>query len=359
MKYSNRYVVIMAGGVGSRVWPLSRKNTPKQFQDVLGTGRSMIQQTFDRFEDFCPVENIFVVTTKAYVAQVKEQLPSLGDEQILGEPMGKNTAACIAYASYKINERNPNATMVIAPSDHMIIHTHKFIKKIEFATNRASEEDILITLGIQPTRPDTGYGYIQFLENKNEEIFKVKNFTEKPEHDLAVNFLESGDYLWNAGIFIWSVESIVKAFEKQLQDMNELFKAGKGVYFTKEEDAFLEKTYGQCKNISIDYGIMEHAENVYVIPCNFGWTDLGTWKSCYEVSEKDTKENVLFGEVMTYDSKNCLIKAPQDKLVVVHGLDGYVVVDHENVLLICKKEEEQKVKNFVADVKSKKWEKYV
>jgi len=359
MNYSNRYVVIMAGGVGSRVWPLSRKNTPKQFQDVLGTGRSMIQETFDRFEGFCPVENIFVVTTKAYVAQVKEQLPHLEDEQILGEPMGRNTAACIAYATYKIHERNPNATMVIAPSDHMIIHTHKFIKKIELATERATKEDILITLGIQPTRPDTGYGYIQFLENEEKEIFKVKNFTEKPAHDLAVGFVESGEYLWNAGIFIWSVQSIMSAFEAQLQDMNTLFKAGKGIYFTKGEAAFLEKTYSQCKNISIDYGIMEHAENVYVIPCNFGWTDLGTWKSCYEVSEKDTKENVLFGEVMTYDSKNCLIKAPQDKLVVVHGLDGYVVVDHENVLLICKKEEEQKVKNFVADVKSKKWEKYV
>ena len=267
MNYNNRYVVIMAGGVGSRVWPLSRKNTPKQFQDVLGTGRSMIQETFDRFEGFCPVENIFVVTTKTYVSQVKAQLPELTDQQILGEPMGRNTAPCIAYAAHKIHEKNPDATMVIAPSDHMIIHTHKFIENIKLASKRATQEEILITLGIQPSRPDTGYGYIQFLENDGKDIFKVKTFTEKPAHDLAVSFLESGEYLWNAGIFIWSARSIIAAFEKQLQDMNEIFKGGKGKYFTEEEDDFLEKAYSQCKNISIDYGIMEHAENVYVIPC--------------------------------------------------------------------------------------------
>ncbi|MFK7900978.1 MAG: mannose-1-phosphate guanylyltransferase [Cyclobacteriaceae bacterium] len=358
MRFEDKYVVIMAGGIGSRVWPMSRKNTPKQFQDVLGLGRTMIQQTFDRYKDYCPQENVYVVTTTSYVDQVKEQLPELSNDQILGEPVGKNTAPCIAYAAHKINKKNPNAVMVVAPSDHLIVNTTEFVRCIELGSEVAANEDVLLTIGIKPTRPDTGYGYVQFADQFKEEIHKVKTFTEKPVLDFAIAFVESGEYLWNAGIFIWSSKAILRAFDHLLKDVNELFKLGEEYYYTTSETKFLKETYPQCKNISIDYGVMEHAENVYVIPGDFGWTDLGTWKACYDVADKDKDENVLYGEVMTYSTSNCLIKAPKDKLVVAHGLDGYVVVDHENVLLICKKEEEQKVKNFVADIKTKKLDKF-
>jgi mannose-1-phosphate guanylyltransferase len=355
----NFYAIIMAGGIGSRFWPFSRTKHPKQFHDVLGTGKSLLQQTAERFFTVCPKENIFIVTNKDYSALVKEQLPFLSDDQILGEPVGRNTAPCIAYACYKIKEKNSDAVVIVAPSDHVITKEAEFVETIQTGLNAAAASDILITLGIKPSRPDTGYGYIQYKDSNDNRLKKVKTFTEKPALDLAKKFLESGDFVWNAGIFIWNIKTIIASFEKFMPEMAETFNEGKKKYWSSGEEAFISTAYSQCKNISIDYGIMEKANDVYVLLSDFGWSDLGTWKSLYDISPKNEDKNVLTGNIITSETKDCIIKTPADKLVVVHGLKNFIVAEYDGVLMICKKDDEQKVKDFVAQVKDTKDSKFI
>ncbi len=360
----NNYCVIMAGGIGARFWPMSRTTHPKQFIDILGTGETLIRQTFNRFKRICPIENILIVTNEIYKDLVKTQIPEIPDNNILLEPIMRNTAPCIAYANYKIMAVNPDANIVVAPSDHLILKEDEFIKDIEAAFEAATENDWLFTLGIKPSRPDTGYGYIQFDESseyeKNPKVKKVVTFTEKPNHDLAKKFLESGDFLWNAGIFIWSLKSINKAFELYLDDVNNLFKEGCGKYNTPDEQAFIKETYTVCRKISIDYGIMEKADNVHVISSDFGWSDLGTWGSLYDIRSKDDNRNAVVGQnVMLYDTKDCIVTMPADKLVVLQGLNGYIVVEDDDSLLVCKKDEEQQIRVFVNNIKLEKGEKFI
>jgi len=354
----DRYALIMAGGVGSRFWPVSRTEFPKQFIDFFGVGKTLIQSTYERFLNICLPENIFIVTNDIYTDLIKEQLPSLNDNQILAEPMMRNTAPCVAYGAMKIEQLNPNAVIVVAPSDHTIGNQQVFIDAIEKSMEIAVQHNCLITLGIKPNRPDTGYGYIQYTNEElddNSEIYKVKTFTEKPNLELAKSFLQSGDFLWNAGIFIWSAKAINKALEEHLPDMHEIFNGGKLAYNTPNEKAFIGNAYQLCTNISIDFGIMEKADNVYVLPSDFGWSDLGTWASIYEMAEKDYVGNAVIPseQVMMYDSSNCMVNVPKEKLVILQGMHDYIVVESNNTLLICKRAEEQNVKNIVADVKAK------
>lgn len=344
------YVIIMAGGVGTRFWPFSRTDFPKQFHDVLGTGRTLLQQTVDRFDGVCPIENVYIVTSQEYKELVKEQIPALTDDQILLEPHRRNTAPCIAYACYKIAARNPDANVVIAPADHIILKEEVFKDTIRVALGATRNEDILVTLGIQPTRPDTGYGYIQYIPDKLT-VKKVKSFTEKPHLELALQFLDSGDFVWNAGIFVWNINAFKKALSHFQPNIAEIFQDGDAHYYSESEEVFIQKAYQHCGSISIDNGIMEKAENVHVVLSSFGWSDLGTWKSLYEVSEKDANLNVTDGNLILHNTTNSIIKTPKDKLVVVNGLDGFIVAEFEGVLLICKKEDEQKVKEFVAEAK--------
>ncbi|MGE6219116.1 mannose-1-phosphate guanylyltransferase [Nubsella zeaxanthinifaciens] len=354
----NKYALIMAGGVGSRFWPVSRTEFPKQFIDFFGVGKTLIQSTYERFLNICPPENIFIVTNEIYTDLIKEQLPDMMDNQILAEPMMRNTAPCIAYGASKIAEINADATIVVAPSDHTIANQPAFINAIEKCMEVAVTCDCLITLGIKPNRPDTGYGYIQYADEtllEDNDIHKVKTFTEKPNLELAKSFLQSGDFLWNAGIFIWSAKAINKALQKHLPDMHEIFVGGKNSYNTENEKAFISNAYQLCTNISIDFGIMEKADNVYVLPSDFGWSDLGTWASIYEMAEKDYVGNAVIPseQVMMYDSSNCMVNVPEEKLVILQGLHDYIVVESNNTLLICPRAEEQNVKNIVADVKGK------
>lgn len=360
----NYYCVIMAGGVGSRFWPMSKTAHPKQFMDVLGTGKTLIQLTFDRFTKILPAKNIYIVTNEIYKELVLEQLPEIGENQVLCEPSRRNTAPCIAYANYKIREENEDAIIVVAPSDHIILKEDEFVSDIRTAMKAAEQNDWLITLGIRPSRPDTGYGYIQFKEEhvypSDDRLRKVKTFTEKPNLDIAKSFLASGDFLWNSGIFVWSLKSIMSAFQNHLNEVDVLFQKGIGKYNTPDEDSFIDETYAVCKNISIDYGVMEKADNVYVLSVDFGWSDLGTWGSLYAIREKDENQNSVVGShVMMYDTKNSIVHVPDDKLVVLQGLDDYIVVEQDNVLLICRKEDEQQIRTFVNDVKVEKGEKYV
>ncbi len=360
----NYYCVIMAGGVGSRFWPMSKTVHPKQFMDVLGIGRTLIQLTFDRFTKLLPPENIYIVTNEIYKELVLEQLPEISTRQVLCEPSRRNTAPCIAYANYKISEINPDAIIVVAPSDHVISKEDEFVNDIRVAMRAAGKNNPLITLGIRPSRPDTGYGYIQFEEEKtyahDRRLHKVKTFTEKPNLEMAKTFLQSGDFLWNSGIFIWSLKSIMQAFSEHLDDVDSLFKQGIGKYNTAEEKTFISDTYAICKNISIDYGVMEKSDNVYVLSVDFGWSDLGTWGSLYAIRKKDENQNAIVGsDVMIYDTKNSIVNIPNGKLVVLQGLDGYIVVEQDNTLLVCRKEDEQQIRNFVNDVKMEKGEKFV
>ncbi|WP_338874185.1 mannose-1-phosphate guanylyltransferase [Spirosoma sp. SC4-14] len=350
---NHTYVIIMAGGVGTRFWPFSRTSYPKQFHDVLGTGRTLLQQTADRFDGVCPPENIFIVTSALYKDLCQKQLPQLTDEQVLCEPVARNTAPCIAYACYKIAKQDPEANIVVAPADHIILKEEEFQRTIRTALDATKDQDILVTLGIQPSRPDTGYGYIQYIPESGEKIRKVKTFTEKPHLELAQQFVDSGEFVWNAGIFVWNVQSIIKAFETHLPEVAEIFEEGKAAYYTENEATFIDKAYSLTKSISIDNGVMEKAQNVYVVLSDFGWSDLGTWKSLYEVSDKNDDLNVVDGHVLLYDTKNCIIKTPKDRLVAINGLDGFIVAEYDNVLMICRKEDEQKVKAFVADAKEK------
>jgi mannose-1-phosphate guanylyltransferase len=347
---SNNYVVIMAGGVGTRFWPYSRVTNPKQFQDMLGIGQSLIQITIERFKHICPDENIYIVTNADYYSLVKKQLPQLADEQILLEPVMRNTAPCVAYASYKIQKKNPNANIVVAPADQIIHKLDAFSEALLTAIEAAEREEVLLTLGIQPTRPDTGYGYIKMADiDSPSKVKKVKTFTEKPNLELALEFLESGDYVWNAGIFIFNVNTIIAAFKRYLPELHGIFHELKEDFYSPKEENSIKKAYSQCHNISIDYGIMEKADNVYVVPCDLGWSDLGTWKSLYEQSPKNKDGNVLSGNIMTYETSKSIIKMPEEKLVVVQGLDNYIVAEYQNVLLICQKDQEQRIKQFLDD----------
>lgn len=360
----DNFCVIMAGGVGARFWPMSRLAHPKQFIDILGTGETLIQKTVKRFEKICHTQNIYVVTNEQYKDLVMEQIPQLSEDQIICEPYRRNTAPCIAYANYKIRNINPNANIVVAPSDHIIHHEDEFLTVVGNALEAASMSESLFTIGITPSRPDTGYGYIQFDENNvmnaEKSIHKVKTFTEKPILEMAVQFLQSGDFLWNSGIFVWNLNAIDKAFREFLPDIYEQFDKGNKLYNTKNEKSFIKKTYEVCKSISIDYGIMEKAQNVYVLASDFGWSDLGTWGSLHDIRQKDENKNAITGKfVKTYDTKNSIISVPKDKLVVIQGLDDYIVVEKDNVLLICKKQDEQMIRQFVNDIQADMGEKYV
>ncbi len=361
---NHHYAIIMAGGVGTRFWPMSTTQHPKQFLDILGTGKTLLQDTYTRMLKVCAKENIYIVTSGAYDELVAQQLPDLPKENILCEPSRRNTAPCVAYASYKIHKRDPKAITIVAPSDHLIKKEDTFIKAINSCFEKAASEDCLITLGIKPTRPDTGYGYIQYVESdvkeKDKRIFKVKTFTEKPDHDMADFFLKSGDFLWNSGIFCWSTASIIKALENHDPELANVFKDGWDVYNTDKEKQFVNNAYNICKNISIDYSVMEKAKNVYVRASIFGWSDLGTWGSLYTHIPKDKKHNALVGKnIITYDCNNCIVQVPKDKLVVLQGLEDYIVVESDGVLMICKKQDEQQIRNFVNDVKVNKGEKFV
>jgi len=357
----NHYVAIMAGGIGSRFWPMSRTNYPKQFLDILNTGKTLIQSTFDRFASFVPAENIFIVTAQSYREIVMEQLPTLDPNNILCEPSRKNTAPCIAYISYKLAQLNPQANLICAPADHIISDENSFVNVCLEALTFTENIKALVTLGIKPTNPNTGYGYIQFEPmNVAPNVYKVKTFTEKPDKELAKTFVASGDFLWNAGIFVWQVKNIVKAFENLLPEIHEVFDAEKENFNTEKEHQSIEKIYPQCVNISIDYGIMEKADNVYVIPSSFGWSDLGTWASAYETLQKDYLDNAVAGNnVMVIDATKNMIHADNKKLVLIQGMEDFIVVDTKDVLLICKKDKEQEIKEYVAEVKRNKGDKFI
>lgn len=359
----NNYCVIMAGGIGSRFWPLSKSSMPKQFLDITGTGRTLIQMTLDRLKKVCPVENFIVVTNVNYKEVVLSQLPELSEEQVLLEPLRRNTAPCIAYACNKIKLVNPGANIIVAPSDHLILHEKEFLNQIQAGLEFIAENDALVTLGITPHRPETAYGYIQINGKvsfkKMNNLYKVKTFTEKPNLEMANIFLESGEFFWNAGIFIWRLQSILNAFEAWLPDVDGLFKRGEKLYGTDDEVYFINKTYSECQNISIDYGIMEKAENVYVLCADFGWSDLETWGALYETMSKDEHANSVKGQnVLLYNTQNCLVNMPDDKIAVLQGMDGYIVVESENTLLICRKEDEQQIRQFVNDVRLQKGAQY-
>ena len=351
----------MAGGIGSRFWPMSRANYPKQFLDILNTGRTLIQSTYDRFVKFIPPENIFVVTSESYKELVSKQLPELHVANILYEPSRKNTAPCIAYICHKLHGLNPNANLICAPADHLITDDEGFKNICLNALYFTSHIKALITLGIKPTTPNTGYGYIQFDQHAvSENVFKVKTFTEKPDEQLAKTFVASGDFLWNAGIFVWQVKNILRAFEKHLPEMNDVFEAEKAHFNTRGENEAIARIYPQCVNISIDYGVMEKADNVYIIPASFGWSDLGTWASAYDSLDKDYLGNAVAGNnVMVIDATNNMIHADNKKLLLLQGLDDFVVVDTRDVLLICKKDKEQEIKEYVAEIKRNKGEKFL
>ncbi|HKL32279.1 MAG TPA: mannose-1-phosphate guanylyltransferase [Tangfeifania sp.] len=355
----NNYCIIMAGGVGSRFWPLSRSTRPKQFLDILGTGRTLIQQTYDRYSSFIPKENFLVVTSVSYKDLVLKQLPQLEENQVLLEPLRRNTAPCIAYAAYKIKIKNPDAKLVVAPSDHLILKEEEFVRQIKNGLEFVEDRDALLTLGIKPGRPETGYGYIQ-VKNKVKfkqlnNLHKVKTFTEKPDSEMAQIFVDSGEFFWNSGIFIWSLPSIIAAFDTHLPGISSLFANGIKLYNTEDEVHFINKTYSECQGISVDYGIMEKAENVYVLTADFGWSDLGTWSSLYDNKDKDLNGNVLSGEnVLTYDTSNCIVDVNNEKVAVLHGLDGYIVAESNDTLMICRKEDEQQIKQFVTDVRIQK-----
>ncbi|MDA3928394.1 MAG: mannose-1-phosphate guanylyltransferase [Prolixibacteraceae bacterium] len=361
---NNTYCVIMAGGIGSRFWPMSKTSRPKQFLDILGTGETFIQQTYRRFKSICPAANFLIVTNLDYRELVLEQLPELTTDQVLCEPMRRNTAPCVAYACHKINCKNPDANIIVAPSDHLITKEDVFTKELENSLRFVSQNDALVTMGITPSRPETGYGYIQINGNIKFEgvsnLHKVKTFTEKPDLKMANVFMDSGEFFWNSGIFIWSLKSILKAFDKYLPEVNDLFAKGCKYYYSDEEEAFLNKTYSECPNISIDYGVMEKAQNVYVLCTDFGWSDLGTWGSLWDNSDKDENQNATKGaNISLYETKDCIVNVDDEKLVVIQGLEGYIVCESDNTLLICKKEEEQQIRQFVNDVKISKGDKYI
>ncbi len=350
----------MAGGVGSRFWPMSRSSFPKQFHDILGGGQTLLQLTAERFNNLCPKENIYIVTNNNYKKIVEQQLPFLNASQILLEPDRKNTAPCIAYAAFKIKSKNSNARLIIAPSDHIIVKQEEFEKTIRAAIDKAITGDHLITLGIKPNRPDTGYGYIQFEETISKEtVKKVVSFTEKPKKEIALKFLESGNYYWNSGMFVWSVDSIINALKIHLPNLYTLFHDSNSAFFTDQETTLINNIYAKCQSISIDNGVMEKATNTLVVLADLGWSDLGTWSSLFDHLKKDSDNNATIGnKIMTYDSNNNIILAPKDKIVVVQGVSDSIIVENNGALLICKKEDEQQIKMIVEDISKNLGEEY-
>lgn len=357
----HHYVAIMAGGIGSRFWPMSRAEYPKQFLDILGIGKTLIQQTFERYSKLVPKENIYIVTAQEYLPIVKKQLPDVADENILAEPSRKNTAPCVAYIAFKLYKKDPKALMIAAPSDNLILDTDEFIKTAKKAFDFVDHINALVTIGITPTYPNTGYGYIQHdTAEVTPGVYKVKTFTEKPNIEIAKAFIASGDFLWNAGIFTWKVKNILKAFEKFEPELFELFAAEKNNFNTPKEKEAIELIYPQCTNISIDFAVMEKADNVFVIPASFSWSDLGTWNTAWENKDKDYFGNAVVGKnVMVVDANNCMVHVPDNKLVLLQGLKDYIIVDTKDVLLICKKDKEQEIKEYVAEVKRNKGDKFL
>ncbi len=346
----NNYVVIMAGGVGSRFWPISTIKKPKQFHDFIGIGKTLLQQTYERMLKVAPAENIYFVINKAYKNVVLAQIPQTNCQQLIMEPQSMNTAPCIAYASYKIYSINPHAVLFIAPSDHLIMFQDEFVRIAKIALEKAAAENGLLTLGIQPNRPETGFGYIQYKFSE-ERIKRVKKFIEKPSLRQAKQFLYSGDYLWNSGMFIWSVKSIIQAFQQFTPDLHRVFSKANALYFTQKEEEYISSEYAKVEKVSIDYAIMEKAKEVFVIPSSFGWSDLGTWNSIYDHLEKDENQNAIYGKVLTHGVKNSLVISNKDKAIVIEGLEDYFVVDTNKVLVICKKAQAQKVRQYVEEVK--------
>jgi mannose-1-phosphate guanylyltransferase len=350
----------MAGGVGSRFWPGSREARPKQFLDMLGTGKSLLRLTFERFLPICPPEHIFIVTNALYKDLVKTQIPEISDNQILCEPSRNNTAPCVCYTAMKLENLDPDANFVIAPSDHIVLKEPAFLEKITLALDFAANNDALLTLGIQPSRPDTGYGYIQMQDEKAPGIFSVKRFAEKPNLATAQEFISSGEYLWNAGIFIWNVRSILSAYKNLSPDIFNILQAGSDFWNSPEEQKFIDQAYPTTPNIAVDVAIMEKANNVYTIPAEFGWSDLGTWASLHAECPKDETGNVLLGgEIMALDTSDCLVRMPAGKLAVLKDLHDYIIVDEGDVLLVYPKAKEQEIKQVTVMVREKTAEKYV
>ena len=345
----NYYAIVMAGGVGSRFWPVSTTDFPKQFHDMLGSGDTLIQKTFSRLSKLIPIENILILTNERYNDLVLEQLPMVKQEQVLLEPAMRNTAPCILYASLKIQKQNPDAVMVVAPSDHWIEDEEAFSKNLQQCFDFCQKESALMTLGIQPTFPNTGFGYIEFDKADANPIKKVKQFREKPDYETAKAFLDAGNFLWNGGIFIWSVKSITEAFEKFQPQMNGLFQLGSESYNTTKEKQFIHTNYEKAENVSIDYAVMEKANNVYVLPATFDWNDLGTWGSLHDKLDKDDHNNtVVNATVILENASNNIIRSEAKKLVVIDGLNDYIIVDNENVLMIYPKSKEQDIKRITA-----------
>ncbi len=357
----NTYCVIMAGGVGSRFWPLSRIAMPKQFLDILGTGKTFLQQTYGRFQKIVPRENFLVVTNQKYKDLVLEQLPDLNENQVLPEPLRRNTAPCLAYALHKIKKVNPGAKIIVTPSDHLILDQEEFVKQLNNGLSFLDTREALITLGIKPNKPETMYGYIQIKSQSKfrdlDNLYKVKTFTEKPDAEMAKVFIETGEFYWNSGIFISTLSCFLKAFNKYLPEMSQAFSKGEHLLNTNDESAFINKAYSERKAISIDYGIMEKAENVFVLTAEFGWTDLGSWGSLYDKAQKDEQGNVLRSDnTLLYDTQNCIVDVTKKKIAVIQGLDGYIVSDSDDVLMICKNEDEKQIKKFVTDARIKRGE---
>lgn len=352
------YCVIMAGGIGSRFWPLSKTERPKQFLDILGTGRTLLQQTYDRFTKIMPPDQIFIVSNLEYKELIVNQLPDLPEENILLEPSRRNTAPCIDYANFRIHMKEPDARIVVAPSDHLIMKEEEFLRTVRQGLDFVTANNALLTMGIVPSRPETGYGYIQSIEKKvkgyeSTGLRKVKTFTEKPDLKLAKVFLSSGDFYWNSGIFFWSLKTIMQSFETHLPEIHSLFQEGEASYGTGDEPDFIQKAYANCRNISIDYGVMEKADNVYVLVSDFGWSDLGTWGSLYEQLAKNDDNNSITGKyVFMYESSGNIVNVQDDKLVVLQGLKDYIVVQNDNVVLVCRRVDEQKIKQYVNEIKS-------
>ncbi|WP_297507297.1 mannose-1-phosphate guanylyltransferase [Flavobacterium sp.] len=346
---SNYYAILMAGGVGSRFWPVSTTEFPKQFHDMLGSGETLIQKTFSRLSKLIPIENILILTNERYYALVLEQLPQVQPDQVVLEPAMRNTAPCILYASLKIKKKNPNAVMVVAPSDHWIEDEVAFTQNLQQCFDFCEQENALLTLGIQPTFPNTGFGYIEFDKTDSSPIKKVNQFREKPDYETAKHFLEQGNFLWNGGIFIWSVQAITSAFDQFQPELNRLFLKGENVYNSPNEVAFIQEYYPQAENISIDYAILEKAANVYVLPATFDWNDLGTWGSLHEKLDKDAQNNaVINATVILENASNNIIRSEGKKLVIVDGLDDFIIVDKGDVLLIYPKGKEQDIKRITA-----------
>lgn len=347
----NNYAVIMAGGIGSRFWPISTSETPKQFHDMLGVGESLIQRTFNRLDALVPAENMIIATNKTYKDLVLKQLPKISENQLFLEPAMRNTAPCILATALKVHSQNPDGVLLIAPSDHWIDNEKEFLRNIQTSFDACNEADILMTLGIKPSSPNTGYGYIQYEEN-DEEIKKVKQFREKPNLEKAKEFLAEGGYLWNAGIFVWTAKSIIKAFKEHLPEMYTLFQEGASVWNTDKEQDFIDNNYARSENISIDYGIIEKANNVHVLPVEFGWNDLGTWGSLYDKMANSNKENITIGGDAIYrESEGNIIKTQSHKKVVIQGLSNFIVAEKDGVLLICPKENEQDIKIIASEAK--------